>query len=149
MQIKGYHFIDASIFASVVFEDVYQRECLRYLNRVSKIYKGSTSLLALGELYLSFLKNINDNTQRANSFFNITGLIENLLLEYVTLDIPYYLQCVEKINYIDPRIDITDTKLLAEALGQGVDTFVTTDNKILSSQKINDLINVKHPTDLI
>lgn len=72
MQIKGYHFIDASIFASVVFEDVYQRECLRYLNRVSKIYKGSTSLLALGELYLSFLKNINDNTQRANSFFNIT-----------------------------------------------------------------------------
>lgn len=149
MQIKGYHFIDASIFASVVFEDIHERECLRYLNRVSKIYKGSTSLLALGELYLSLLKNINNNTQRANSFFNITGLIENLLLEYVTLDISYYLQCIEKINTIDPRLDITDTKLLAEALGQGVDTFVTTDMKILDSQKINNLVDVKHPEDLI
>lgn len=149
MQIKGYHFIDASIFASVVFEDIHERECLRYLNRVSKIYKGSTSLLALGELYLSLLKNINNNTQRANSFFNITGLIENLLLEYVTLDISYYLQCIEKINTIDPRLDITDTKLLAEALGQGVDTFITTDMKILDSQKINNLVDVKHPEDLI
>ena len=98
MLIKGFHFIDASIFASVVFEDDNQRECLRYLNRVSKIYKGSTSLLALGELYLSFLKNINNNSQRANSFYNITGLIDNLFLDYVTLEIYQYLELSSDIG---------------------------------------------------
>ncbi len=55
--VKGDHFIDTSVLASLLYNDSEERECLRYLKRIPHIYKGSISLLVLGELYLSFFIN--------------------------------------------------------------------------------------------
>ncbi len=88
MQVKATHFIDTSILASVALEDRYEKESLRYLKRVSKIYKGNISILVLGELYLSLIDNINDNISRTGAFQNINGVIDHLNLEFVTLKYP-------------------------------------------------------------
>lgn len=45
MRVKATHFIDTSILASVALEDRYEKESLRYLKRLSKIFKGNISLL--------------------------------------------------------------------------------------------------------
>ena len=149
MQVKGSHFIDTSILASIVFNDPSEKECLRYLKRVPKIYKGNISLLVLGELYLSLLENIPDNIKRTGAFQDINGLIETLNLKYVTLELPHYISCIEKIKKVDSRLDITDTKILAEALGCESSQFITVDNKILKSQKLNLIIKTIHPGDMI
>jgi hypothetical protein len=149
MRVKGTHFIDTSILASIVYDDQYERECLRYLKRIPQIYKGTISLLVLGELYLSLLENMSDNIKRTGAFQDVNGLIENLDLELVTLKLPYYICCIEKIKKVDSRLDITDTKLLAEALGSGCSAFITVDNKILESMKLNKLIKTVHPGDII
>jgi predicted nucleic acid-binding protein len=149
MLIKASHFIDTSVFASVVFEDKNQQECLRYLKRVSKIYSGSTSLLALGELYLILLENINDSSDRANAFYNVNSFIEHLNLKYVTLKIPEYIQSINKVHKTDHRLDITDLKLLSEALGSNADAFITIDKKILKSSKMNKLLKIEHPRNLV
>ncbi|AUB56338.1 hypothetical protein BK007_10145 [Methanobacterium subterraneum] len=68
MRVKATHFIDTSILASLVFNDTYEKECLRYIKRVPKIYKGNISILVLGELYLSLLNNITDNLELTSIF---------------------------------------------------------------------------------
>jgi hypothetical protein len=149
MRVKATHFIDTSILASVALEDHYEKECLRYLKRVPKIYKGNISLLVLGELYLSLFQNINDNIKRTGAFQNINGVIDHLNLGFVTLKLPYYLSCIEKIKKADFRLGITDSKLLAEALGDDCNAFITIDEQILKSSKINDLIKTIHPADMV
>ena len=149
MQVKATHFIDTSILASIALDDQEEKECLRYIKRVPQIYKGNISLLVLGELYLSLLENIDDNIYRTGAFQDINGLIENLNLEFVTLKLPYYLKCIETIKRADSRLEITDSKLLAEALGSKSVAFITIDQKILESRKINDLIKTIHPGDVL
>ncbi|WP_236951094.1 hypothetical protein [Methanobacterium subterraneum] len=46
-------------------------------------------------------------------------------------------------------MDITDTKLLAEALGSDSAAFITIDQKILKSKNLNELIEIAHPDDMI
>lgn len=149
MQVKATHFIDTSILASIALDDYQEKECLRYLKRVPLIYRGNISLLVLGELYLSLLDNINDNIKRTGAFQNINGIIDHLDLGIVTLKIPQYISCIEMIKKADSRLELTDTKLLAEALGSDCTAFVTIDEKILDSKKINDLIKPIHPGELI
>lgn len=91
MRIKGNHFIDTSILASLVFNDIYERECLRYLKRIPKIYKGNISILVLGELYLFLLDDITDNLERTGMFQNINGIIEHLDFNFVNLEISHYI----------------------------------------------------------
>jgi len=117
MIVKATHFIDTSILASVALEDRYEKESLRYLKRVPKLYRGKISLLVLGELYLSLFENITDNIKRTGAFQNINGVIDYLNLGFVTLNLPNYLSCIERIKKTDSRLGITDSKLLAEALG--------------------------------
>lgn len=133
----------------MVFEDDDQKDSLRYLKRISKIFRGSISLLVLGELYLVMLREIVNNIERSNSFRDINSLIENLNLDYVVLDIEDYIKSVKIIKNKDPRLDATNTKLLAEALGYGVDSFITTDYKIIQNQNINELISILHPEDVL
>lgn len=56
VRVKATHFIDTSILASIVFNDIHEKDSLRYIKRIPKIYKGNISILVLGELYLSFIK---------------------------------------------------------------------------------------------
>jgi hypothetical protein len=149
MRVKATHFIDTSILASVALEDRYEKESLRYLKRVSKIYKGNISLLVLGELYLSLFENINDNIKRTGAFQNINGVIDHLNLGLVTLKLPDYLHYIETVKIADSRLGITDSKLLAEALGGKCNAFITVDDQILRSSKINDLIKTIHPADMV
>ncbi|MDO5836342.1 MAG: PIN domain-containing protein [Methanobacterium sp.] len=149
MQVKATHFIDTSILASIALDDRNEKECLRYLKRIPPIYKGNISLLVLGELYLSLLDNINDNISRTGAFQNISGVIDHLNLEFVTLEIPHYNHCIGKIKKADSRLEITDTKLLAGALGSECTAFITIDEKILESRKISELIRTVHPLDVI
>jgi hypothetical protein len=149
MRIKGVHFVDTSILATLVFNDPDEKDCLRYLKRIPKVYNGNISLLVLGELYLSLLDNFTDNLERTEAFQIINGLIQHLDFNYVTLEISHYLYCVRKIKRYDSRLDITDTKLLAEALGSNCSAFVTIDDKILKSMKISSLIKTVHPEEMI
>lgn len=149
MRIKSTHFIDTSILASLVFNDPDEKECLRYLNRIPKIYKGNISLLVLGELYLSLLEGLSDNIKRTGAFQDINGIIETLDFKYVTLNLSQYVYCIERIKKADSRIDITDTKILAEALCSNSSYFITVDRKILESKKLNTLIKTVHPRDMI
>lgn len=98
MIVKATHFIDTSILASVALEDRYEKESLRYLKRVPKLYRGNISLLVLGELYLSLFENITDNIKRTGAFQNINGVIDYLNLGFVTLNLPIYLSCIERIK---------------------------------------------------
>lgn len=149
MRIKATHFIDTSILASLVFCDPEENTCLRYLKRVPKIYKGEISLLVLGELYLSLLNNFSDNLERTEAFQIINGIIQNLEFNIVTLEIPYYLYCIDRVKKTDSRLDITDTKILAEALGSNSSAFITIDKKMLESVKLGNIIKTAHPEDMI
>lgn len=149
MRVKATHFIDTSVLASIALDDPEEKECLRYIKRVPQIYRGNISLLVLGELYLSLLDNINNNINRTGAFQDINGLIDNLNLGFVTLKLPYYLNCIEKIKRTDSRLEITDSKLLAEARGSESEAFITIDKKILKSRRINDLITTIHPGDVL
>lgn len=121
----------------------------KYLRRIPRVYKGKISHLVLGELYLSLLDGISDNIKRTGAFQEINANIESLDLSYVTLNLPDYIGCIRKIRDADSRIEITDTKLLAEALCSDCYYFITVDNKILDSTKINELIKTAHPGDTI
>ncbi len=149
MRVKGNHFIDTSVLAALVFNDPDEKECLRYLRRVPRVYKGNISLLVLGELYLSLLRKLSDNIKRTGEFQGISGLIDTLNLDYVTPEFPDYICCIEKIRKADSRLGITDTKLLAEALYSKSIYFITTDIKLLESKKLNNLIKTAHPGDMI
>lgn len=149
MRVKATHFIDTSILASIVFNDTYEKECLRYIKRVPKIYKGNISILVLGELYLSLLNNITDNLELTSTFQMINSIIQLLDFQCITLEVPHYQCCISRIIKTDSRLDITDTKLLAEALGSKSNAFITVDNKILESKKLNTLIKIVHPGDMI
>ncbi len=149
MRVKATHFIDTSILASIVFNDTYEKECLRYIKRVPKIYEGNISILVLGELYLSLLNNITDNLELTSTFQMINNIIQQLDLQYVTLEVPHYQCCIRKIRNTDSRLDITDTKLLAEALGSDSTVFITIDQKILKSRNLNELIEISHPDNMI
>ncbi|AUB59794.1 hypothetical protein BK009_03345 [Methanobacterium subterraneum] len=149
MRVKATHFIDTSILASLVFNDTYEKECLRYIKRVPKIYKGNISILVLGELYLSLLNNITDNLELTSTFQMINNIIQQLDFQYVTLEVLHYQCCISEIRKIDSRLDITDTKLLAEALGSDSAAFITIDQKILKSKNLNELIEIAHPDDMI
>lgn len=149
MRVKSTHFIDTSILASLVFKDPNKKDCLRYIRRIPGIYKGKISILVLGELHLSLLDGISDNIKRTAAFQDINANIESLKLSYVTLKLSDYIKCIRKIQNADSRIDITDTKLLAEALCGDCSLFITVDNKILDSTKINELIKTAHPGDMI
>lgn len=91
MRVKATHFIDTSILASLVFNDIYEKECLRYIKRVPQIYKGNISILVLGELYLSLLNNITDNLELTNTFQDINSIIQQLDFRCVTLEVSHYL----------------------------------------------------------
>lgn len=67
----------------------------------------------------------------------------------MTLKLSYYLSCIEKIKKADSRLGITDSKLLAEALGNDCNAFITIDEQILKSSKLNDLIKTIHPADMV
>ncbi len=149
MRIKSTHFIDTSILASLVFNDQYANECIRYVRRISRIYNGKISLLVLGELYQSLLEGVSNNIDRTGAFQDINGIIESLDFSYVNLKLTDYIHCIRKIQEADPRIDITDSKLLAEALCSDSSYFITVDKKILKSKKINELIKIAHPGDMI
>ena len=92
---------------------------------------------------------ISDNIKRTGAFQDINAIIETLDFEYVTLKLPDYIVCIEKVIKTDSRIDITDTKLLAEALCSKSSHFITIDKKILKSSKLNNLIKTTHPGDMI
>lgn len=110
---------------------------------------GEISLLVLGELYLSLFKNFTDNLERTEAFQIINGIIQHLDFNIVTLEIPHYLYCIEKVKKTDSRLDLTDTKLLAEAFGSESSAFITIDKKILDSTRLNTLMKTAHPEDMI
>lgn len=149
MRVKSTHFIDTSILASLVFNDQYANDCIRYIRRISRIYKGKISLLVLGELYQSLLEGMSDNIDRTGAFQDINGVIESLDFSYVNLKLTDHIDCIKKIQDADSRLDITDSKLLAEALCSDSSYFITVDQKILNSKKINELIKTAHPGDMI
>lgn len=84
-----------------------------------------------------------------NSFQDINNIIQQLDFQCVTLEVPHYQCSIDKIRKTDYRLDITDTKLLAEALGSGSTAFITVDQKILKSKNINELIKIAHPAEMI
>lgn len=67
----------------------------------------------------------------------------------MTLKLPDYLHYIETVKIADSRLGITDSKLLAEALGGKCNAFITVDDQILRSSKINDLIKTIHPADMV
>lgn len=80
MRVESTHFIDTSILVSLVFKDPDEKECLRYLRRIPKIYKGKNkSFSLLGELYLSLLGGFTDNIKRTGAFQEITANFRSII----------------------------------------------------------------------
>ena len=109
MRIKSTHFIDTSILASLVFNDQYANECIRYVRRISRIYNGKISLLVLGELYQSLLEGVSNNIDRTGAFQDINGIIESLDFSYVNLKLTDYIHCIRKIQEAERRIRTSES----------------------------------------
>jgi len=142
------HSLDTCIFMSYLIGDKDFRVCERYLARIASIYRGSISLPVYGELLSKIIE------KHKERYLDILLTFRIILEEG---DFQFYMPdkrshtLYSEIRGSDSRIENLDAFILASAIENGVDVFVTTDTDLVGHPKIEKKFNIriKHPEELI
>lgn len=140
--LKGVHFIDTSIFLSVIFRDDNEKSAAQYLARVRNgIYEAYVSHLVIGEIAVAIRDEINPHD--FNAFY---GAIEKVteLLRGVKLHTPLLEEYMEKLQILkglENRISTTDVRIIAEAATSQATKLITLDTKY-NTKSVNNIIEV-------
>jgi len=145
MRLK--HSIDTSIIVSYLIRDKDEYQCTRYLARMGYLYNGYISFPMIGELIgIIITKHKKKSIELINDF---AILLENTDFEYMVPKDKAY-QLYKKIRKLD--VTPTDAILLATAIENKHDVFVTIDRRMLKARaKIRKeyRIKVMEPEELI
>ncbi len=140
--LKGVHFIDTSIFLSVIFRDNHEKEAVRYLAKVRNgVYEAYVSHLIIGEIAVAIRDKIS-----LNDFSTFYGAIEKVaeLLKDVKLHTPILGEYIEKLQILrglENRVFTTDVRIVAEAATSHAANLITLDTHY-NTRSVDSLINV-------
>lgn len=122
------HFIDTSVFLSIILHDTNERRARQYITRVqSGVFEGYVSPLVVGEIALGIRERI--RTDNFGAFFDAIKLSVELL-ENIRLHTPAlkeYIAILHKIEELENRVSSTDVRIIAEAVTSSASKLVTFD----------------------
>ncbi|MBI1979014.1 MAG: hypothetical protein HYS62_03075 [Candidatus Aenigmarchaeota archaeon] len=124
------------------------RACTAYLNLINQKYRGKISIPTLGELTLRLIA-ISDYSKRIDFFEAIYNLIQTKKIGLCGIQDAD--QISKNIKDKDDRITTTDRLILASAIGDNAQTFVTLDEKLIHNEILESAfgISIMHPKDLL
>ncbi|MEK6910064.1 MAG: hypothetical protein AABW61_03245 [Candidatus Aenigmatarchaeota archaeon] len=124
------------------------RACAAYLNLINQKYRGKFSIPMLGEYMLHAIR-IVDYSKRVDLFEIIHSMIQNKRIEVCGIQDSD--RIATWIKEKDDRLTTTDRLILASAIGDSAQTFVTLDEKLIHNEVLEDAfrISISHPRDLI
>ena len=146
---KPLHHIDTCIIIESGKEETkLRRICKKYIHKVGYNYRGCFSLPMLGEYLLKILTEIRDEYNKRTALSLISEIAEKKKISfYVSKDIG---SLTKEIIDLDARIEQTDALLIACAIENNADAFVTLDKKLIHNKPIENKFKIKicHPEEL-
>ncbi|MBU5537689.1 MAG: PIN domain-containing protein [Candidatus Aenigmatarchaeota archaeon] len=122
--------------------------CTKYFNIVGYKYRGKFCIPALGEILLA-ISFIADKTKQYDALDVFLKLIKERKIRFASVENTE--EYVIKIKQLDKGIEPMDRLILACAIADGADTFVTLDEKLIHNEKIEKEfgIKIRHPHELV
>jgi predicted nucleic acid-binding protein len=151
LKSKPLHHIDASVIIEPILEGKDSDACTKYLNRVSKIFRGSISIHGLGEIQAQAFYKVDDYRKSRELFEFIDTLVKWRGIRVIRSEYSSY-NVALKLHRIDPRLKAPDTLNIAVAIKDKADIFVTLDTNLIESSPTIEKkfkIRIKHPRDFI
>ncbi len=147
MMSKETHFVDSSIFLSIIKDDKYEKQAKSYLAKVkSHVYPGIATPLVYGEVLLVIKRDVIEKEQH-DAIRLFIQLLDNPNIELRIPVVEKHIEILNEIKELEGRIGSTDTRLLASAIEFDTNYFVTTDKKIgkeVRNRRGKRLLKVKH-----
>lgn len=147
MRPKEKHFIDSSIFLSIIRSDGYEKQANSYLAKVkSNVYHGVVTPLVYGEVLFVIRRDVIEKEQHeATKLF--LQLLDNPNIELKISVVERQIKTLNEIKGLEGRIGSIDTQLLSSAIEFDTNYFVTTDKRV--GKEVRDrngrkLLKIKH-----
>ncbi len=123
--------------------------CGNYLNRVGYKYRGVLSISALGEIVMSSMRKLEEETEKGEVSLMISRFIDKRKIDFSSPRFKTY-DIVKRIKSIESRAEPMDALNLATAITENAKVFVTLDNTFLGNKKLESAfgIKIKHPDEL-
>ncbi len=142
------HFIDSSVFLSIIFNDNHRIKAKQYFSRVGGgVFECYVSHLVVGEIAVAIRDEYNPNTDYEAFYSAIEKVTQ--LLKGVKLHTPQISDFVEKLQTLkglENRVFSTDTRIVAEATTSNAKKLVTFDTHY-NTKSVNNLIEIVNLED--
>ena len=147
MRPKETHFIDSSIFLSIIKADDYEKQANSYLAKVkSHVYHGIVTPLVYGEVLLVIRRDVIEKEQHDATKL-LLQLLDNPNIELMISIVERQMDILNEIKELERRIGSIDTLLLSSAIEFNATCFVTTDRNVgkeVRNRKGKKLLKIKH-----
>lgn len=122
------------------------RHCAAYLNIVGTKYRGKFSIPVLGECLMGALS-IPDYSKRVDLLEAIYSLMKNKRIELTS--VRNIEKTASKIGELDERLQTADRLILASAIEDGADAFITLDSDLIHNETVEKEfgIEIRHPKE--
>jgi len=135
------HFVDTSIFMSIIRKDRNKKKCGQYFARVKQnMFKAYVSPLVVGEAGIILHRELKE----PKAFIRAVSDLRNLL-DLCSLTIPRikstYSVHISRYSHLESRCSSTDIRIICEAISGGFDKLITLETKI-NSQDVNNVIEI-------
>lgn len=150
MRTKERHFIDSSIFLSIIKRENEKRANSYFVKVKNHVYHGIVTPLVYGEVLLVIRRDILEKEQHGAIRLFIQ-LLDNPRIELRIPVVEKHIEILNEIKKLESRIGSIDTRLLASAIEFDTNYFVTTDKKIgkeVRNRKGKRLLKIKHLDDI-
>lgn len=141
--LNGLHFIDSSVFLSVILNDNHTKKAIPYIKRVQNgTYQACISHLVIGEIGAAIREAYDSNTNFEAFFTAIQQLA--VLLKGVGLHTPKiddYIEKLEKLKELEYRVGSTDVRIIADAATSDAKAIITFDTKY-NTKSVGGLIEI-------
>lgn len=137
------HFIDSSVFLSIIFNDNHRLKAKQYFSRVGGgLFECYVSHLVVGEIAVA----IRDEYTPDTDYEAFYGAIEKVaqLLKGVKLHTPEISDFIEKLQMLkglENRVFSTDTRIIAEAATSDAKKLITFDTHY-NTRSVDNLIEI-------
>ncbi len=146
--LAGLHFVDSSVFLSVILNDNHVKKAIPYLKRVQNgTYEACISHLVIGEIGAAIREEYDPNTN-FDAFYSAIQQLAILLkgVRIHTPPIEAYIEKLQKLKELEHRVSSTDVRIIADAATSEAKTLVTFDTKY-NTESIDGVIEVVNLDD--
>lgn len=141
--LDGLHFIDSSVFLSVILNDNHTKKAIPYIKRVQNgTYQACISHLVIGEIGAAIREAYDPNTNFEAFFTAIQQLA--VLLKGVGLHTPKiegYIETLQKLKELEYRVGSTDVRIIADAATSNAKKLITFDTKY-NTKSVGGIIEI-------